>query len=1012
MIAELTARLKSLIDKEATGPARGDNGLRRLLEDATLFTLATNPPIERTEWLRYGRAILERSSQTAPPDDVLARLRLAIAASQVSAAGGKSSEQLDESASDLDSLIDTLETVGATRAASIGHLVAGHLFLYARNPQGFRAGLLEDAEKHFAAADDPDCDEFVRAFAKLRSGETGLVGRRTNAPATVMASHENFADALEFLDRTTDGINSSILERIRAEARAALGASSFLLSTAGGEHQQALRQLAIDHLAAAIAGADGLPVGEERWAKAALMLALAWSDESLTSSMIASEMGVGLESFADADKKARLALREIVRKAHDSAPEVWARAHVYLAQFAAADKPGAVRQNVRHFEAALTVFGKLEYPETWSAIEGQLGTTLLNAAAMRRDARGITEGLKHYELATQANDPIRDTERNACRRWADVLIQLERWDEATTALEQAMDAGEFVLARAQTIPAQRAESGILSSIVKELAVLLARTGKHKEALSRLIYSTELDFAYGLLFAATGQPPDEFELLDRIQLGQTAIEGAWNDCLPFARTGRELNAIRLEVGERVAAIVREATNERRRIVADRLKRIFLEAQVPADGALVVPLVTESNCVFVVMLGSGESVPEMVPAPYAARQGFLEAVFGAGLREGWLAAYLRSLVVREEAGTFGDHPAILTSHDRVLSVNFLPGQAQDPAEMMPKETWVPALDTSTSAAWYLLEPLYNHLDGRLRPGAPVIFVGEPLLAMLPLAAAWRHVSSKARDLAEDWSIGLVPAASLLSPPEDKFRIDSDDSALVVVDPTGDLAFAEWEYIAIAAAHPNLKISALGARRGGIKKAILKAIGNSSIHHFACHAQYENSNPLDSFIDLGGNETITAREIVAELGLQKSKLVVLSACESAMINTSTSHPERYVGLATAFLEAGAERVISTLWSVNDVSTMLLMQALYEGLAEQPPIVALRNAQLRIRDMSATKAAAALRHLGQRRAEMPKSSSVRPKSDALDELIALFADLGKAAKPFEHAFHWGAFVHYGAPR
>src|SRR6266567_646453 len=98
--------------------------------------------------------------------------------------------------------------------------------------------------------------------------------------------------------------------------------------------------------------------------------------------------------------------------------------------------------------------------------------------------------------------------------------------------------------------------------------------------------------------------------------------------------------------------------------------------------------------------------------------------------------------------------------------------------------------------------------------------------------------------------------------------------------------------------------------------------------------------------------------------------------MINTSISHPERYVGLATAFLEAGAERVISTLWSVNDVSTMLLMQALYEELAEQPPIIALRSAQLRIRDMSAPDAAAALRQLGQRGAALPKSSSVRPKS------------------------------------
>lgn len=1009
MIAELTARLKSLLDGEDTAAVNADNGLSRLLEDATLLTLATGPPIETPEWLQYSHEILDQSSTTEVPDDVLARFRLAVTASQASVRT-QSDEQLEDSASGLLSLIETLKSAGATRAASIGHLVAGHFYLYARHPLGFRTGFLEDAATHFAAADSVDYDALVVAFAKVRSGETRLLRIRNYDSAEVISAHDNFADALEILE-SIDDVNSATLDRLRAEATAGFGTSSYLLSRVGGEHQQTFREMAINLLATVIGG-DCLPIGKERWAKAALSLALAWLDECRARAMVFSETGMGGEAFAEADRTSTLVLREIVGKAHDSAPEVWARAHLRLAQLAQ-EQPGAAREIVvPHLEAALTVFGKLECPETWSSIEGQLGAFLLNAGVMRRDTSVIAEGLRHLEAASQVDDPIRDTERNACRRWAAALIHLERWDDAASALARAVDAGEFVLARALTVPAQRAESGILSSIIKELALLLIRIGEHKEALSRLVYSTELDFAYGLLFAPTGEPPDDTELLDRIQLGNTAIERSWNNHLPFARTEHELNAIRMEAGKRLAVTVREATNERRRIVADRLERISLEEQVPVDGALVVPLITETDCVFVVMRGGHERELELVSAPYASRPAFLEAVFGSGMREGWLAAYQRSLVVSEEAETFADQPAVMTSQDRVFSVTFLPDQAQDPAEMIPKKTWVPALDGSTNATWHLFEPLHRHLDGQLQPGAPVVFVGEPLVAMLPVAAAWRHDSNKARDLAEDWSVGVVPAASVLPPAENKFRIDDEDAALVVVDPTGSLAFAEWEYVAIASAHPGLKVRTLGGRRGGIKKDVLKAVGDSSIHHFACHAQYENSDPLDSFIDLGKNETLTARDIVGELKLGKSKLVVLSACESGMVNTSISHPERYVGLATAFLEAGAERVISTLWSVNDVSTMLLMKALYEGLAEQPPIIALRNAQLSIRDMSAPNAAAALRHLGQRGGEMRKSSSVRPKSSALDSLITSFTGLSKTARPFEHAYHWAAFVHYGAPR
>ena len=56
-----------------------------------------------------------------------------------------------------------------------------------------------------------------------------------------------------------------------------------------------------------------------------------------------------------------------------------------------------------------------------------------------------------------------------------------------------------------------------------------------------------------------------------------------------------------------------------------------------------------------------------------------------------------------------------------------------------------------------------------------------------------------------------------------------------------------------------------------------------------------------------------------------------------------EGLVGLAWAFLRAGAHNVIGGLWEVSNASTPQLMDELYKGLNEgKDPATALRNAKL----------------------------------------------------------------------
>jgi CHAT domain-containing protein len=167
-----------------------------------------------------------------------------------------------------------------------------------------------------------------------------------------------------------------------------------------------------------------------------------------------------------------------------------------------------------------------------------------------------------------------------------------------------------------------------------------------------------------------------------------------------------------------------------------------------------------------------------------------------------------------------------------------------------------------------------------------------------------------------------------------------------------------------------------------------------HFACHGEFNDESPLDSWLEIGAGERLTAAEVLRGWQLQ-ADLVTLSACQTGV--SRVLRGDEPFGLIRAFLAAGARAVLATQWPVEDLPTFLLMQRFYGELSSQEAnlAAALQAAQIWLRQLTTAEAQAFLVALAG--AGLPLNQP--------DPLAAFPAD----AQPFAHPRHWAAFALIG---
>ena len=298
---------------------------------------------------------------------------------------------------------------------------------------------------------------------------------------------------------------------------------------------------------------------------------------------------------------------------------------------------------------------------------------------------------------------------------------------------------------------------------------------------------------------------------------------------------------------------------------------------------------------------------------------------------VTTYFQSLLetTHKEIGVRAD----VNCEDRSLSN---PSDKKLAEERSSKPKSQPCVETKS------LQTLYNVVIDPIRDllhSDEVVIVPQGPLCLAPYAA---FMDLKLKYLCETFRIRLLPSLSSLrliqNCPADWH---SKTGALLVGDPWVQevvyeemrLEQLEWAEKEVQMIGKIIQTVPLVGKQA-TKDEVLRRISSVALVHIAAHGEMETGE-----IALAPNTTsssgnppreedylLTMRDVLdAQI---RARLVVLSCCHSARGEVKS---EGVVGIARAFLGAGARAVLVSLWAIDDKATMEFMKVFYQELVHR---------------------------------------------------------------------------------
>lgn len=724
----------------------------------------------------------------------------------------------------------------------------------------------------------------------------------------------------------------------------------------------------------------------QRWAYGQYHLALAYASRTKVNQ---------LDKVEDAIKHGLLALEVYTFENH---PKDWARTHNNLASICGAraiissDKRETyIERAISHCRQALKVFISENYREEYASIHNNLGLAYSYRLREGR-AKNVAQAIAHFKQAlkihTRTEYPFEHFKD--IRNLGDLYFMEGRWSDAMQAYMDAIQTGEILLQTAYSDISRRAEIENITTPYANVAYCLLHLGRYDEALEQLEAGKTRLLSEAL--ALNDANLDRLSELHRTTLANfrqiiRSLETEYR--LPPDTPGRRSNVDLMDelrkARSRLNTLIDNIRAEHPDFMPKGLTLPNILSLIPLNGALVAPLfTTQGGAAFIVPHNVKAIKKEHIVWLNDFTEDQLKALLvGSENHPGWLWLYLDS----------------------------------------SKKTWRANFEDFTEQLWRdIFAPIQKQLQ--TFDTKHIILMPQGGLGLLPLHAAWRKDNNRKRYLIDDYTISYTPSAHALHAAHrhlqnhdsrkskletrrnrrERFsrrRIDNQQSALVVgVSEYRSLKNLPCVRVEVETIAKFFDVTALVDQQA-TRQAVLKRASGSTYLHLACHGIFGWGNTLSSRLILANNEPLSLGDILSYLDLETARLVTLSACETGI--TDIHSPDEYVGLPAGFMQSGAPGVISSLWSVDDYSTALLMEQFYRYHFKEKmtPSEALRAAQIWLRDATRQKLGDYL---------LTFISLTRMSSEHAQAMQASISLSGPPdEKPYMHPYYWAAFTFNG---
>lgn len=303
-------------------------------------------------------------------------------------------------------------------------------------------------------------------------------------------------------------------------------------------------------------------------------------------------------------------------------------------------------------------------------------------------------------------------------------------------------------------------------------------------------------------------------------------------------------------------------------------------------------------------------------------------------------------------------------------------------------------------HLMGPICDRV--RAKRLSDIIFVPSSGLQMLPLHCSGPYTPEASWDrqttLLDEFSFRTVPSATVFQVLQQRSGASAEKWGLVAG--ISDYDDPGWGTLPNAKVEASMVAGEIGVRPvldDDVTPELLSCgVRGSKYLHIACHGSNWATDPMfftgfsSKAILILKKGGLSTREILSSWNLEGTRLVCLSACDTGLIDLFKPWDE-FEGISNVMLHLGVQKLIASLWSVDDKSTALLMAMVYRNIVSNKMSAeeALRQAQNWLRSATLT--------------EIQTKFPLLYNEDKEQE--PEFGD----SLPFSHPYFWASFVMTG---